>query len=136
MAKQPAKKANISVNSIPLEDDIDSFELSVEQEVPVVTAFADAGPRRVVGNYDYGLSMSGKADFAAGQSDATIHGLIGSSGVAQNVDPTGGPASADDPHYDSANSVLESYSISGQVGGAVEFSAQLRGNSALERAIA
>jgi len=41
----------------------------------------------------------------------------------------------DDPHYDSTQ-VLESYSISGQVGGAVTYQAQLRGNSALTRATA
>lgn len=136
MAKQPAKNVNIAVNSVALEDDIDNFSLDVTQEVPTVTSFADAGPRRVTGNYDYGLKMDGKADFASGQSDATLFGLVGSTGVAQAVDPTGATAGANDPNYDATSVVLESYSISGQVGGAVQFSAQTKGNSALSRAVA
>ena len=77
MAKKAANVVNITVNSVALEDDIDNFNLSVTQETPVVTSFADAGPRRVVSNYDYKLDISGSADFASGQSDATLFGLVG-----------------------------------------------------------
>lgn len=133
MAKQPAANADISINSVALEDDIDSFTLNVSQETPVVTALGDTGPRRVTGNYDYNLDISGGADFAASQSDATLFGLIGSSGVAMAVDPTGEEAGADDPNYDATSIVLSSYQISGSVGGRVDFSASLQGNSALSR---
>lgn len=135
MAKQPAKNANISINSVALEDDINSFTLNVDQEIPEVTSFADAGPRVVVGNYNWGLDIDGNADFASGQSDATLFGLLGSTGVASAVDPTGASAATNDPNYD-GTVVLESYSISGSVGGAIEFSASLAGNSALTRAVA
>lgn len=135
MAKQPAKNANITVNSIAIEDDINKFTLDVSQETPAVTSLADAGPRRVVGNYDYGLDLGGNPDFASGQSDATLFALIGSAGVAVAVDPTGATAGANDPNYDATSMVLESYSISGSVGGAQEFSAKLSGNSALSRAV-
>lgn len=136
MAKQPAKNANISINSVALEDDIDNFELSVTQETPVVTALADAGPRRVVGNYDYNVRVRGGADFAASQSDATLFGLIGSSGVAVAVDPTGESAGTNDPNYDASSAVMTSYKISGAVGGRVDFEAELMGNSALQRNVA
>lgn len=136
MAKQPAKNVNIAINSVALEDDIDNFSLNIDQETPVVTAFADAGPRRVTGNYDYNLEVSGSADFASGQSDATLHGLVGSAGVAMAVDPTGATAGANDPNYDSTSIVLSSYKISGAVGGKVDFSATLQGNAALSRAVA
>lgn len=134
MAKKPANAANISIAGVALEDDIDNFSLKVSQETPTVTAFADAGPRRVVGNYDYSLDISGKADFASGQSDATLFGLIGDTdGGAMAVDPTGASAAANDPNYDATSAVLSEYSISGAGGGAVEFSATLQGNSALVR---
>jgi hypothetical protein len=136
MAKQPAKNANISINAVALEDDIDNFTLPITQELPVVTCFGDAGPRRVTGNYDYGLDISGGADFAAAQSDATLFGLLGNAGVAMAVDPTGASAGANDPNYDATSVVLESYQISGAVGGRVDFSAALKGNSALARAVA
>lgn len=136
MAKKAARDANITVNSVSIEDDVNSFSLDVKQEVIDVTAFADAGPRRLTGNYDYGLSVEGAADFAASQSDATLYGMVGSSGVAVAVDPTGASADANNPNYDSTSMVLESYSLKGAVGAAVTFSAQLQGNSALDRAVA
>src|SRR5688500_3274574 len=113
MAKQPARNANIAVNAVALEDDLTSFEMNVTQETIPVTSFADTGPRRLVGNYDHTLGLEGNADFASGQSDATLFGLIGSAGVATAVDPTGAIAGANDPNYDSVSQVLASYSLSG-----------------------
>lgn len=136
MAKQPAKNLNITLNSVAIEDDTTSSALNVNQETPVVTSFADAGPRRVVGNYDYDFDFDGNPDFAASQSDATIFGLVGSSGVAIGWDPTGASAGANDPNYDSTSVVLQSYSIKAAVGGAVEYSAKVAGNAALSRAVA
>lgn len=135
MAKQPSKNLNWAVNSVAIEDDLDSASLEVTQEAPVVTSFADAGPRRVVGNYDYKLTGEGPMDFASGQSDATIFALVGSTGVASAFDPTGGSAGSNDPNYDSTSVVLESYTISAQVGGAVRGSFTLAGNAALSRAV-
>ncbi len=137
MAKQPAKNANISISSVALEDDIASFTLNVTPEVPTVTAISDTGPRRVMGNYDYNLDLGGAADFASGQSDATLFDLMtNASGGAMAVDPTGASAGANDPNYDATSVMGSGYSLSGQVGGAVEFSASLVGNSALSRAVA
>ena len=136
MAKQPAKNPNISINAVALEGHIDNFSMNVEQETAVTTSFSDAGPRRVVGNYDHGLEISGKADFASGLSDATLFALVGSTGVATAVDPTGASAGASDPNYDCTSQVLKSYKISAALGGAVEYSASLEGNAALSRAVA
>lgn len=136
MAKQPAKNVNIAVNAVALESHVDSFTLSVEQETPEVTSFNDSGPRRVTGNYDYNLELGGSADFAAGQSDATLYGMLGSAGVAMAVDPTGATAGPNDPNYDAASVVLESYEISGSTGQAVKYKASVQGNSALARNVA
>lgn len=132
MAKFPANAANIKI-SVALEDDIDNFSLDITQELPVVTAFADAGPRRLAANYDWGLNVSGAADFTDAQSDATLFGLIGSAGVAVEVDPTGEAAAAHNPNYDATSGVIESYSISGAIGGRIDYSAAIKGNSALAR---
>jgi hypothetical protein len=136
MAKVPAKDVNISINSVALEDDIDNFVLGIDQELPPVTALADAGPRVVTGNYDYGLDIDGAADFASGQSDGTLFALIGSAGVAMAVDPTGDAAGANDPNYDATLVCLASYKLSGAVGQRVSFAAGLKGNSALARTVA
>ena len=136
MAKIAAKVANLMVNSVVIEDDVDSFGLNVTQETPVVTSLSDAGPRRVVGNYDFNADFSGAVDFAAAQTDATFFALVGDAGKVVGIDPTGAAgAGASDPHYDSTM-VLASYSISGAVGGRVDFKASLQGNSALVRTVA
>ncbi len=135
MAKKAARKWTASVNSVALAGYIDSVSLKIDQETPETTQLGDTGPRRVSGNYDHTTSLSGKFDGAAGTVDATLFGLIGSAGVAVDHGPTGAVAGADDPHYTSTV-VLGSYQISSQVGGAVEYSAELPGTAALTRAVA
>lgn len=136
MAKQPGRNLNWTVNSVALEDDTNSVALNITQEELVVTSHADAGPRRLAGNYDYTEQAEGFPDFAASQSDATLFGLIGSSGVAVGFDPTGATAAANDPNYDSTSMILTAYSITSAVGSPATFSATLAGNSALSRAVA
>jgi len=137
MAKLAAKACNLTIDAVPLEDDVDSFSLNVTPEVPVTTALSDAGPRRVVGNYDYSLDLSGAADFAAAQSDATLYNLCSdAAGGPTGVDPTGIAADADNPHYDSTSMMCSSYRLSGAVGGRVDFAATLVGNAALARTVA
>ena len=135
MAKISAKNVNITVNSVALEDEINSFTLNQEQETPEVAGLSADGPERVAGNYDWSLDIDGFWDGAASQGDATLHGLIGAAVVAVGVDPTGNSASSSDPNYD-GNVLLGSYSISGAVGGAVTYSATLQGAGALTRAVA
>jgi hypothetical protein len=137
VSKQPAKNANITLDTVVIEDDVDSFGLTVTPETPVVTAFGDAGPRRVVGNYDWQVDLSGAVDFAAGQTDATLFNLCSdAAGGPIGVDPTGAVAAgASDPHYD-GTVMCSSYKISGAVGGRIDFSATMVGASALTRAVA
>jgi hypothetical protein len=135
MAKFAGKALNFTVNAVAIEGSMNDSTLNITQETPEVTTFADAGPRRVVGNYDYTIDLKGMPDFASGNSDATVFALVGSSGVATGWDPTGASAATNDPNYDSTNMVLGSYSISAKVGGAVEMTATLLGNAALTRAV-
>lgn len=135
MAKTAAKNTDITINSVALEDDVTGYSLDVTQELPVVTSLADAGPRRLAGNYDWSLNLDGNNDFAASQSDATLFGLIGSAGVTLDLEPTGANSGTDDPNY-GGTVLLASYSIAGQVGGAVTFRSQLMGGSALSRTTA
>lgn len=137
MGKVASKNLNVSLNSVALEDELTSAGLDIKQTNPVVTALSDEGPRRVVDNYDYTASLEGGFDGASGQGDATFFGMIGSDGVALAFDPTGAASPGpNDPHYDAASVVLESYSIKASVGSAVTYSAGLAGNSKLDRAVA
>ena len=135
-AKKAAKDVNVSVNAVALEDDMKTMSLDLKQETPEVTAFSDAGPRRVVGNYDHSLKLDGAADFASGQSDGTLFALLANAGVVTAVQPTGAAAGVNDPNYNCTSMVLSSYSLKASIGGGVEYSAELQGNAALTRAVA
>jgi hypothetical protein len=135
MAKRAARDADLTLNSVSLEEHINDISLKVKQETPEVTAFADAGPRRVAGNYDWDSSIKASADFVAGSIDATLFGLLGSAGVTFAFDPTGATAAANDPNYD-GTVLLGDMEISAKSGGAAEISASLVGASALARAVA
>lgn len=135
MAKIAARDVDLTVNSVALECYIDNLTFNVKPETPVVTTFCDAGPRRVPGNYDWDESLSGPADFAGGASDATIYGLLGSTGVAQTLETTGSAAGANTPTY-TGSVVLGSYSIQYGVGQAAKYNATLLGTTALARNVA
>jgi hypothetical protein len=137
VGKISSKLINLTVATVAIEDELTSVSLDIKQEVPVVTGLSDAGPRRVVGNYDYSLSGEGAADFAAAQGDATLFGLVGAAAAKPvGFDPTGGVVGASDPHYDSTDMMLESYSIKGAVGAGVTYSFALQGAAALARTVA
>ena len=136
MAKLASKNVDITINSVALEGYVRSGNLNVSQQTPEVTALSDAGPRRVVDNYDYDLSIDGPADFASGASDATIFGLVGSTGVALDLEPTGATAGANDPNYTATSIVLTSYGFSWGVGEDIKYTAAFAGNAALSRDVA
>ncbi len=138
MAKKSAKLSNISVATVAMEPYIANAGLDFTQEAPDVTALSDVGPRAVVGNYGYSLSLDGAADFATGVQDATMFAMIGTTAVkAMAFDPTGTTAAdADNPHYDATDVVLTAYSIKSAVGAAVTYSFAATGNSSMTRAVA
>ena len=133
MAKLAAKNMNFSFNSVQFEEEASSISQAVTVENPVVTTFADAGPRRVGANYDFAVDIEGFYDPATAKGDVTLFGQIGSgSGQTTEFDPTGNGAGANDPNYDSTM-MLSSYSIRGAVGAPVTYSATLQGTAALAR---
>ena len=137
MAKVPARVTNIEINAVALECYIDSYTLNVNQNTPDTSSLCDTGPKRVADNYDWDFDIKGKADFVAGASDATLFALVGDTdGGALDYSPTGNVVGPDDPHYESDNMVLSSYSISGSLGSAVEYTAKFMGANTLTRSVA
>ena len=134
MAKIAAAKANLSVNAVALEGELNDISLDIKQEVIKVDGFTQSGPEKVVGNYDWSFKLAGNSNFSSGQGDATVFALLGSAGVAQDFDPTGAVAAANNPHY-TGTVVLEDYSIKAAVGAATKYSVGLSGASALTRAV-
>jgi len=135
LAKIAGNKLNVTLNAVAIEDELTGAELKLEEETIKVDSLASVGPERVVANYDWSMSADGNADFASGQGDATIFGMVGSSGVSLGFDPTGASAAPNDPNYD-GTVVLKSYSIKAGVGQPVQYKAEFEGTSALARNVA
>lgn len=69
MVKVASHPSRIWLDEYALSGYLTASELSVEQETVKVDTFSDAGPRRVVGNYDTKGSHMGLFDAAAGEFD-------------------------------------------------------------------
>jgi len=137
MAKMASKTADIVIGSTSFEEFTTAISQELTQEIPEATCFADAGPRRVAGNYDFGYTLGGPADFAAAASDIVLHALVGAAAAHSLFDPTGTSAASGHPNYDTSSGVhLESYNIQVGVGEPVTYDATLRGTAALARNVA
>ena len=77
-----SKLANIAtrvyMDEFDISGDMNAFTLNINQVTPVVTAFSDTGPRRVVGDYDYDASYTGFLEPTTVLSDEQIFALLGS----------------------------------------------------------
>lgn len=135
MARIPGNDTNFSFDSVAIEDELNSIEMTVDNNLPEVTAFGDTAAEFVEGLYNASLTGGGAADFLASQGDATIFGQIGSGEAAFDLDPTGTAVDASHPHY-TGNALVKSYRISCEVGGAVTYGVDLQVNGAVSRDVA
>ena len=135
MARLAGNDANFSYNTVAIEDELNSITLTVDNTLTEVTAFADIGAEFVEGLMNAKFSIAGSCDFAAAQGDATIFGQIGSGEAAHVFQPTGTAAAADHPNY-TGNSLVKSYVITCEVGGAATYTAELQVNGPVVRTVA
>lgn len=134
MARIHGENANYTFNSVAIEDELNSIDQEVAQDIGDVTAFADTAKEHVEGKYGWSHDVGGSADFAASQGDATIFGRIGAGSTAVLFDPVGGgtAGAADNPVY-GGNVIVESYRISSRVNAPATYQARFRGTGALTR---
>ena len=71
-AKVSSLLTRVFLDEIDISGFINAAELSLQQELAVVTCFSDAGPRRLVGNYDHAFSHSGFFDGADDSFDEQV----------------------------------------------------------------
>lgn len=126
MAKQPANNSRIYLDEFNLSGSLNGITRRVTQEIPIASAFSDAGPRRVVGNYDHEHSALGLFDGTAGEIDAIIHSLL--DGSDHYLMETFGGGNAGDVCYDAVVALGEK-PLSAQLGGVqvLNFDAMGRG---------
>lgn len=135
MGRIAGNDANFSFATVSIEDELNSITMTVDNNLPEVTAFADIGAEFVEGLMNGKFSIAGSCDFAAAQGDATIFGSIGAGEKAHIYQPDGVAAAADHPNY-TGNSFVKSYSITTSVGEAAKYTAELQVNGPVFRTVA
>lgn len=132
MAKLANVNTRILIDGFSLSAALNSSEMRLSQEIPLVTCFEDTGPRRVVGNYDVEHSELGFFDGVDDAVDEILHGLID-----------------DDDHYltklfgaNAENNIayfqivrLSRKPLAAQLGGAVLLNADFMGADGLSRGL-
>lgn len=89
MARSSGKDADVSFDSVALEDELNSVSLNFSVPPHEITAFADAWQNFVAGKPTLAINMAGSWDPAASQGDATIFGELGLEGEEYDVEPDG-----------------------------------------------
>lgn len=121
--------------------DISAFceevSLSRDIETAEVTTFGNDSKAYITGLTDATVSISGKFDAGSASAvDTVLSALIGSaSTVSWAYRVNSASTSATNPEYQ-GEAIMTSYEVSGSVGDAVTFSAELQCTGAITRAVA
>lgn len=129
-----AKKYAEAFNSVTICSS--SFSLDIAADAAEVTTSCDSAKAFLQGKYGFTASDGGPADFADNGGDETLYtNVIGGGGQTLTWKPDGDSAtSATNPQY-SGSAFVTSYSLSADVGNAVQASTSYQGTGALSRAV-
>jgi len=113
MAKFVYDDVSVTVNAVDISDHVQSVTLSADVTEVDVTAMSDSWDQSLAGRKKVSGSITFYQDFAAGEVDATIWPLIGST-TTITIRATSDAVGATNPDYDVTNTVITSYgSING-----------------------
>lgn len=129
MSKQAGSATRVWFDNHKLSAYLTSAEQSVTIEAPVVTCFSDAGPRRVVGNWDHSHSYNGFFDGAPSALDAIVAARGGTSYYLCNLFSG---ATVGNPVYESYVTLTERPRAA-QIGGAVTLNFTATGTNQIGR---
>jgi hypothetical protein len=115
MARLVFTKPSITINSVDLTDRIAQVAIDMSFAEVTTTAFGDSAVTRVAGLGDHSVSLSFHQDFAAGEVEATIYPLLGTTTTVV-VKPVNTTTSTDNPSYTFTALVNSWAPISGSVG--------------------
>ena len=116
MAQLVLTNADITVNGVVLSDRANSVTLTYEVDSVEVTAFGDLGHKFAGGLQNLSCEISFMQDFAAGEVEATVYSLVGTT-TSVTVRPSSAATSATNPLYTISNTFLGSHTpVMGAVG--------------------
>ena len=119
MARTHGKDADFAFDSVQIEDELSSATLNFTVPEADITAFGDTYQTFLAGTPTATYDVSGFADLASSQGDATIFGELGLEAEEIDFEPDGATG------YNGF-AIVTSYSITSTVGGPITYSASFR----------
>ena len=133
MVKMAASPTRIYLDEFDFSGSMTATSLDITQEAPVATCFSDAGPRRVVGNYEFAQSHSGLFEPTDDGFDEQIFALL-ADGTDHYLTQLFGANAAGNVAYDSIVQ-LTAEPRSAAVGGAILLNFDTAGAGGLSRGL-
>jgi hypothetical protein len=117
MARIVLTDVGVVINNIDLSDHVASVTINQSVDAVETTAFGDGGRTRIGGLEDSSITLDFHQDFASGEVDATIAGLVGGTASFQ-ISPFGTAvaASGTAPRYSGTVLLTEWTPLNGSVG--------------------
>jgi len=111
MSKIVLNDASVVINNVDLSDHVQSVTINYESELQDDTCMGDSTRTMLGGLKNWSIDVEFAQDFAAGEVDATLFSIVGSS-VPVVVKPASGAVSTTNPSY-SGTGVIGSYNPMG-----------------------
>jgi len=121
MARSHGKDADVSFDSVALEDELSSVTLNFSVPPADITSFSDAWQNFLAGKPTLAIEIAGSWDPASGQGDATIFGELGLEGEEYDAEPDGATG------YNGFG-IVTAYSIVASVNGPITYSGSILHN--------
>lgn len=115
MAKLVFNNPKITINSVDLTDQIAQVSLDMTFAEVETTAFGNSAVTRVAGLGDHSFSASFHQNYAAGEVEASIYPLLGTT-TEVTIKPVNVTTGSDNPLYTFTVLVTEWAPVSGSVG--------------------
>jgi len=142
MARKSGRDANISLNSVAIEDSVNSFTTTFTNSEAEVTSFTDVYQNFLAGKADVSTTIDGTYDTSTDGTDApeTLWDAQQSGPKALVIDPTGRGPDPDLPEYQVAASgltgaLVTSITCSFPVGDTATYSSTIQHSGATTRAL-
>lgn len=127
------KDPYVLINAVDLSDHVRQATLTYRSELQDDSAGGDNTRNRIGGLKDWTLTLEFAQDYAAGEVDATLFSIVGTS-VAIEIRPTTAIVGATNPKY-TGNGIIEEYQpFGGQIGALAVAPVTMQGNGDLTRA--
>ena len=139
MGRVHGKDLNYKYNTVDIEDELNSVNISFTVDSAEITSFLDAFANSLGGKVNVVTDIAGTLDMALNKGMATLFYTLGGSPVTTILDYTGGGPGANDPQYQCTASGLTGVLISSltldlPVGGIATYTASLQHSGVTTRA--